>query len=86
MTTKRHRLPKPGNRERLKATVWGALTTASRLSADESATTDERIRACHAVASLSGSYAKLLDGDGDAGAPLRVEIVRRIVNGPDRPV
>lgn len=57
---KRHRLPKPGDHENLRAVVWGALNAASRLTVDETATADERIRACHAVASLSASYARLM--------------------------
>ena len=64
--------------------MWGALTTASRLSADESATVDERIRACHAVASLSGSYGRLLDGEGDGGV-LKVELVRHVVTSRAEP-
>lgn len=56
--TKRIRRRKPGTTDDLRRALWTAVRDVETIIYDEDASIDDRLRAVHALAALSGQYLK----------------------------
>lgn len=57
--TRRLRRRKPGDMRQLRAVLWGVLLEVEGIATDEHADAADKLKAAHALASLSGSYTKV---------------------------
>ena len=59
MKTPRLRRRKAGDLGALKRVLWGALVAAEDVMLDPEASRSDTLRACHAIATVGGAYAKV---------------------------
>lgn len=59
--TTRRRRRKPGDLRQLRAVLWEVLLEVEAIATGDEADTAEKIRAAHGLASLAGSYAKIVE-------------------------
>ena len=58
---KRLRRRKPGDLGQLRSVLWQVLLEVEAIAIDEEAGRGEKLRAAHALSSLAGSYAKIVE-------------------------
>ena len=59
--TKRLRRRKPGDLGQLRSVLWQVLLEVEAIATDQEAARGEKLRAAHALSSLAGSYAKIVE-------------------------